>query len=353
MYILIAVASLIVPSPTATRRPRTSRRDGVAAAMLAVIAVASIAACADAPSAIHSEGSRTLPPRDRPESPAQAPAVVARLLEQLQRPESTSEYTSRMRATVAINGATQTLDGSRAIVEALHPLLAARIGDQQTTGSQTTSASSVPTDGESVPLRIHMPASFVIPYASKFMFTSVTLINQTTTARFRFSAKREASAFFAGGHGIKVLSDSAQKTTVETGGIGSVAWDDLVLSGGCRFGATINTVHDVDWPWTFVVPGGVMQSVRGQSVGANEMQRTCAPHTPPPALDENPCLDPDEPGCDASPPAVGVVRTGGGTARVEMARHQDRKTVCLVTDWYENGVYVETTIDGCWTEAIT
>jgi hypothetical protein len=35
-----------------------------------------------------------------------------------------------------------------------------------------------------------------------------------------------------------------------------------------------------------------------------------------------------------------------------MGRTGGLKTVCLVTDWYENGVYIETTIDRCWSEPI-
>lgn len=120
------------------------------------------------------------------------------------------------------------------------------------------------------------------------------------------------------------------------------------MSQGCHFLASNTTAHRVIWPWGFIVPGFVTERANTNTGGTNEIRRPCAPPPPPPS--DPYCDDPSGDGCSSTGTATGP--QSGGVVTREMGRSGGYKTVCYVTDWFENGVYVETTIDRCWTEPI-
>ncbi|MCC6927809.1 MAG: hypothetical protein IT359_02350 [Gemmatimonadaceae bacterium] len=208
-------------------------------------------------------------------------------------------------------------------------------------------------DDQQERIRITNAASIVLVNGSKFMYTSVTFTNKNTNKLFTFSGQRTVSAR-VGGAVMPIWSQSGTQTFADTAYSKTAVWDDFSVSTGCHFTSSNSTDHAVEWPWGLFVPPGLKQTATDHSGGSNEINRNCAPVAPPPAPPppSGPlCDDPDGSGCSGGgttgSPAYGV---GGGAK--EVGRGGGYKTVCDVTDWYENGVFIETTIDRCWTEPI-
>lgn len=271
--------------------------------------------------------------------------ALAMVIRGLERESSTRGVDSRARAVMRFDGVEREVVGPLAIRDALvSSMQRSHLGDDVTSGKFSTF--NVPMDGEKS-LYITGVGSFVLASPTKFQFTSVTYINKNTNAQFTFNSDRTVYAI-SGGASIPIWSASGTQVRSDINGNSAVAWPDFNLSGGCQFSASNSTGHSVAWPWGFVVPGVIVEHASDRSGGSNAVSRSCAPSTPPPS---EPLCEENVAGCPTGG-SGGSGRTTGGAVVREIGRSGGYKTVCYVTDWYENGVYVETTIDRCWTEPI-
>lgn len=301
--------------------------------------------CSDSPSGVTAapRGADALPTtaigRD---SLSPALAVVIRGLEN---EASTRGADSRARAVMRLDGVEREVVGPLAIRDALvSSMQRSRHADAARDGKFSTF--SVPLDDKK--LYITGVASFVLASPAKFQFTSVTYINQTTNAQYTFNSDRAVYAISSGAS-TQIWSESGTQVRSDINGNSAVAWPDFNLSGGCQFSASNTTGHSVAWPWGFVVSGVSIERASARSGGSNAISRSCGPSTPPPPS-ESLCEE-NISGCPTGG-SGGTGRTTGGAVAQEIGRSGGYKTVCYVTDWYENGVYVETTVDRCWTEPI-
>lgn len=289
------------------------------------------------------------PSRSSAPSAAATPTYQSRhaLLTQLDRAAAHAPASSRSQSVQIIDGREQRLDGLDAIRRALR-----RTGQGHHVGAALGRYESfgIPAD-EPDSLRMVRPMSIVLTEPSRFRFLSYTDINKLGAARFTFSGGRSVHAL-VGQAAMLVWSDQGTVTTTEADGDSSVEWPSFQISSGCKFSGSMNTRHEAVWPWGFLIPGFLPRHADPISTGGNgELQRDCSgaavPPAPPPP--ESQCIDPALAGCENGNGGSG---RSGATQQREVGRSGGSKTVCWVTDWYENGVFVETTYDACWTELI-
>ncbi len=287
------------------------------------------------------------PPRTEGPTTSGSYQSLATILKELDHVAAVAPPTSIMRSSLEVDGRTREwtgIDSIRSVLSRAAP--SAQVG--QTTRHESF---AIPADGTDS-LRIVQPMSILLTEPSRFRFLSYTSINKQSMARFTFSGSRSVSAVF-GGSSMPVWTDQGTRTASEADGDAFVEWPDFQLSSGCEFSATMSTRHQAMWPWGFIIPGFVPISAPEMSTGASgSLKRDCsgAP-APPPAPPEpaSPCLDPDLVGCEEHGGGSGG---SSNTVLRELGRSIGSKVVCWVTDWYENGVYVDTTVHSCWIELI-
>jgi hypothetical protein len=197
--------------------------------------------------------------------------------------------------------------------------------------------------------------SLVTVASGRFDFSTFSIIDRSETAEFFHSGTQQVSLILAG-VAQPLWSSTGTHVQRAPGGGGTTHWPSFTPSNGCHFAATLASQHRVLWPAGDYVPGFVSTTKSGTSGARNELRRSCTPPPPPPGpapgSDSPICDDPSGAGCDDGGNGSGSRPYTGGSVEREMGRTGGLKTVCLVTDWYENGVYIETTIDRCWSEPI-
>jgi hypothetical protein len=197
--------------------------------------------------------------------------------------------------------------------------------------------------------------SLVTVSNGRFDFSTFSVIDRSETAEFSHSGTQQVSLILDGAAQPLWSSTSTHVQRTSGGGV-STSWPSFTPSNGCHFAATLASQHRVLWPAGDYVPGFVSSTRSGTSGARNEIRRSCTPPPPPPGPAPGPgnpyCDDPAGAGCDSNGGGGGTGPYTGGAVEREMGRTGGLKTVCLVTDWYENGVYIETTIDRCWSEPI-
>ncbi len=333
-----------------------SRRAGVAHRVLLLALTFTLPlACSDAPlspTALHApvtpEGEFAIRTSN---------AGLSAILDDLARAEQLGGQFAQSSATAVIEGRVTPLAGPSALRAALRAAVvppAALDGPRSwATSLGAPTAFGIPYNGGS-PLSIGIAASAVLASAGSFRFSTITRINQTDPADYTHRATRAVS-ISSGGAQKPVWSASTSDTHTELGGVGTSTWPEYVVSAGCSLFATMQSDHTVVWPSLAYVPSGVRQTQRSSSNGAAPLSRACsgdAPSPPPAPAPSYPyCDDPDGAGCAGAGHGSNQPYSGGEVTR-EVGRSGGFKTVCYVTDWYENGRYIETTIDRCWSELI-
>lgn len=332
--------------PLASGVPRSTHQVRPHLRRLALLGSLLAGGCSESPSGVADAPRRTeAVPAAAVGRDSVSPAL-AMVIRGLEREASTRGADSRARAVMRINGVEREVVGPLAIRDAVVSSMQ-RARQSDAVGSGKFSTFNVPMNGDKS-LYITGVASFVLASPTKFQFTSVTYINQKTNAQYTFNSDRTVNAI-SGGASMPIWSESGTQVRSDINGNSAVAWPDFYLSGGCQFSASNSTGHSVVWPWGFVVPGGIIERASDRSGGSNSVSRSCAPSTPPPPSE--PLCEENVSGCPTGE-SGGSGRTTGGAVVREIGRSGGYKTVCYVTDWYENGVYVETTIDRCWSEPI-
>jgi len=305
-----------------------------------------IAACSNDGGAPTS--SQVQAPRIASASPARSHQSLAAVLREIDRSAARAPAGHVVRSTIVAGGRAHELTGIAAIRAALEKSRPVTASPSSGDGHQSF---AIPANDDDS-LKIVHPMSILLTEPSRFRFLSYTSINKTGTARFTFSGSRSVHAI-VGSTASLVWTDQGTRTVQEADGDAFVEWPNFQLSSGCRFSATMNTRHESLWPWGFVIPGFVPVAAAPQATGASgDLRRDCsgAPAPPPaPSPPESGCLDPSLAGCEGG--SGGSGRSGASQAR-EVGRSGGSKTVCWVTDWYQDGVYLETTYNYCWTELI-
>lgn len=326
--------------------PRTHRLPSLPCSLLLFACLTWFAACTSdvgAPTASLADI-----PRTRAAPPTGAYHSIGTILRELEAVAESTTSASLMRSTVVHEGREQELRGILAIRTAVRRAHQANAPDLASTGHESF---AIPAD-DSDSLRIVFPMSILLTEPSRFRFLSYTSINKLGMARFSFSGSRTVLA--SSGHASTLVwTDQGTRTVTESDGDAVVEWPDFLISSGCDFLGTMNTRHDATWPWGFVIPGFVPRVAPFATTGASSpLHRDCsgdAAPPPPPPPSPSDCIDPALAGCEGGNGGSG---RSGATQQREVGRSGGSKTVCWVTDWYENGAYLETTIDYCWTELI-
>lgn len=175
---------------------------------------------------------------------------------------------------------------------------------------------------------------------------STTTITNRTGVRYFHDA--EWSVFMLGGptvnsnrtHDEFYARDAMYRKT---------SWPLVTIPSKCPIGATINSKHSAVYPGDYLTPNFVSKRVEGASFAADQRNTPCGEGGPPSGTCEEESYCP--PGSPSSSSSTGI--GGGGSERkatVAFSGGPNIKTVCLVTDWYVNGVYQDTTVDACWIE---
>ncbi|MBK8060877.1 MAG: hypothetical protein IPK33_24210 [Gemmatimonadetes bacterium] len=308
-------------------------------ARLSVSMLSLLAACADSPSGVAAS-------RQPGPDGASVPAVVRTNTAPLEALSRDLEAQAARDGDVALVADLQVGGANRRVVGALAIRNALRETAVPISNVSDRGTFAIPYEDQDT-LRIAAAASLVLMYDSRFGFKSYTRINQLTSARFQFDMTRTISS-----RNVTVSSESGSQVVSRTGGDASVTWPDFIISSGCEFMATLSTTHHITWPWGTIVPSWRLRRVTTTTGGTGTIVRDCDGAPPPPPTPGTLCDDPTGAGCNV--PAGGGIGgiTGGFHGQREVGRSGGYKTVCDVTDWYENGVYIETTIDRCWTEVI-
>ncbi|MEP7383749.1 MAG: hypothetical protein ABI910_18835 [Gemmatimonadota bacterium] len=282
-------------------------------------------------------------------------AGLSAILDDLARAERLGGQFAQSSATAVIEGRVTHLAGPSALRAALRAAVARPAALDGPRSSATSlgapTAFGIPYNGGS-PLSIGIAASAVLASAETFRFSTITTINQTDPADYTHRATRAVS--IASDGALKpVWSDIRSETRTEWGGVGTSTWPAFTASSGCVLLATMQSDHTVVWPSLAYVPSSVRQTQRSSSNGRAPLTRACSGDAPPPPPEPVPsypyCDDPDGAGCAGAGHGSNGPYSGGTVTR-EVGRSGGFKTVCYVTDWYENGRYIETTIDRCWSE---
>jgi len=318
-----------------------------AASRIAISLVVLLSACADGGTAI------TAVRTPLPDQPGRAPEQQAitgdlrNILRAVEAEALNAGSDSRNRAQVVANGETRDLVGAAAVRDFLSTAIAS--GSSNIDPANRLTYGMV--DDQQDHIRITNAASLVLVNGSTFEFTSVTFTNKGTLKQFTFSGERTVNASVAGGL-VRLWRESGTQTFTDTAFSKTAVWNSFSVSAGCHFVATNSTDHGVAWPWGFIVPGFLVKRPTARTAGTNEILRNCEPLAPTTSPPTGPaCDDPSGSGCVGSG-ATGVGSYGVGGEKREIGRGGGYRTLCDVTDWYENGVYVETTLDRCWTEPI-
>lgn len=318
-----------------------------------LLALFSIVACSDSASA-------PLAPRP-PIAEADATPIVASthpvavplsvLLDRLDE-ERRRGSESRLTGNAIIDGAQVSLSGPDAVHGAL-----ARVRDANDPANGGAGPTTFGNPIFAGALQISGVGSAVTVSSGRFDFATYTLINKPDVAEFTHTGTQQVS-LVNGNVRVPIWSNTSTHVQQISGGMGRTQWPPFTPSNGCHFAALLTSQHKVVWPIGSSVPGFIASVRSSFSNGANELWRSCTTPPPPPgpapAPDSPFCDDPSGAGCDTGGGGGGG-GTGpysGGPVEREMGRVGGLKTVCLVTDWFENGVYIETTVDRCWSEPI-
>lgn len=311
----------------------------ISLARFSVSMLSLLAACADSPSGV--AASRQPDPDGAP-----VPAVVQANTAPLEALSRDLEAQAARGEDVALVADLQLRGANRRVIGALAIRNALRESALPASTGTDHGTFAIPYEDPDT-LTIPAVASLVLTYDSRFGFKSYTRINQLTSARFQFDMTRTISS-----RNVTVSTESGSQVVSRAGGDASVTWPDFIITSGCEFTAALSTTHHITWPWGTIVPSWKLRRVSMATGGTGTIVRDCEGAPPPPPTPGTMCDDPTGAGCNV--PAGGGVGsvTGGFYGQREVGRSGGYKTVCDVTDWYENGVYVETTIDRCWSEVI-
>lgn len=342
--------------PALACQPTVHRTRGWTPRLLALAFVGSLAAgCADAAAPISAAppqpAERELPPVTHVDEPVDSSGVRRRSLDDLERDLGTRLASSRA-WTVDATGAVRQLTAAQLRDELHAPIQRARrLQRQGATDSSQHDAFASPIYSDAK-LSIGVYA-VVKAEGSHFHFYSMSQVNRTDRVFHRMRGTNSVVAVGENGAQQQVYSKTDSVSFHATGGFASHAWDEFVVTGGCSFLGTASANNEAHWPATGYVPQGVVEVASGSGGGSDTMWKSCSKPTsaPPPPPSEPLCDDDtsatcETPGSGKAPPYSGgrMVREIGHTTR--------HKIWCEVTDWYENGVYIETTINYCWTEPI-
>ena len=129
-------------------------------------------------------------------------------------------------------------------------------------------------------------------------------------------------------------------------------WPSIYIPPTCPLSASINTDHTATYPGSYLTPRLVSVRLDKGSIDGDQRSVACnhADDGPPVLCDNEYSTDGCAPAPPQTPRAPGT--QGGDTIRREFhdTGVPGRKLVCIVTDWYINGIYSDTTVDSCWLE---
>lgn len=204
------------------------------------------------------------------------------------------------------------------------------------------------------PLSI-MAIAIVQPYLNHLHFISSSQVNRTDQVLHSMVGARSVSALEDGYPAVELFRTTDSVSFYASGGIASYAWDEFKATSGCSFLGTLWTKNSARWPANGYVPSGIVTTVRDNAGGDARLTRTCTPPTtpPPPTSSEPLCDDAVATNCPTPNPGGATGGSGeysGPPVPRDMGYTGKWKIVCEVTDWYVNGVFVETVVDRCWKE---
>lgn len=198
--------------------------------------------------------------------------------------------------------------------------------------------------------------AIVQPYQNHLHFISTSVVNRTDQVFHSMVGTRSVAALRPGYGAIELFRTTDSVGFSASGGIASHAWDEFKATGGCSYVGTLYTRNYAHWPNNGYVPKVIVSSARDQAGGTGDLIRTCTPPAgaPPPSSSEPLCDDDLAGNCPSVSPGGATGGSGGEYAGPPVTRDMGYsgkwKLVCEVTDWYENGVFVETVVNRCWKE---
>lgn len=185
---------------------------------------------------------------------------------------------------------------------------------------------------------------------NRMRFASITTANKPPPITFITTANRQMSMVSRTGSigptmwtrfdSVRVVSHPSSTYYHE--------WSSHTFTSGCNYAGSLMSGHRAYWPSN--APPGIFQVGAAASVGSAVTSFPCPVPTPPP-----PPIHDGDPLCDddsyCPPGNSGGGGYNGGEGRVLPTGYGGGiRTFCWVTDWYVNGVYVETVVDYCWSE---
>jgi len=309
----------------------------------ALLLLCSTTACSDAatslvePPALPAEGRDAL-------RPVTTASTMGATLQLLDREIIDFGSGSRYSGYSLVDGVRTTRVGAAAARDALAQAVALAAATPQ----QSPKHLSVAADAAD-PFRIVLPMSVVTVGGDSIAFSTVTTINKDGIADYAHAGNRQVSVLTHGAV-TPIWREHSTAWLRSTDRAGVTRWPTFHATSGCHFIGTLGSSHEVVWPGG-TAPGLISTRVVAASGASNELFRAC--YDPAPTPPPNPyCDDPDAIDCGKGGSAGSQPPYSGGATTREVGRSGSNKTVCIVTDWYENGVYIETTFDRCWTEPI-
>lgn len=345
----------IAPGSTVRPGPRGSRRSALLAIVL--VSIVSLAgACSDSATPITAAPppaeERAVPPSTRMEEHVESDNVKRSSIDALER-DLDARPGSGVAWTVGSNGAARHLTASQLRNE-LRSALDLRRQYERHVQADSAMPQSFASPLYSAPKLSITAFGVAKAEGSHFHFYSISVVNRMDRVFHRMRATTKVLAVGENGAQTDVYSRDDSTSFYETGGIASHAWDEFVVTDGCSFMGSTSTSNAAHWPATGYVPSGIVDVASGSGGGTDTMWKSCSkPSTPPPAPPSEPLCDDDTSATCEPPRGGGTPPYSGGPMNREVGHTARHKIICEVTDWYDhNGVFIETTINRCWTEPI-
>lgn len=200
-----------------------------------------------------------------------------------------------------------------------------------------------------------LAVAIVQAYQNHLHFISSSRVNRTDIVFHSMVGTRTVTTADEGAPHVELFRITDSVGFHASGGIASHAWDEFKATSGCSsFLGTLYTNNVVHWPANGYVPKAIVKTASDNAGGDALLRRTCTPPaSPPPTSTEPLCDDVVATNCPTTNPGGATGGSGeysGPPVPRDMGYTGKWKIVCEVTDWYVNGVFVETVVDRCWKE---